>query len=439
MDGTLKVLLNCRLFDTPQFQQCLATCQEFVDSRYDEEFLSRNLRLTVTETTDSQLFIVDGKFVQNERQLEPIHHFITAFPGPAVRACTFSIAHVAFLSSSSPDVSIDCAVTVFEQKANNEVALGLWLGSSQQAFMHVRLLHDALVSENETRMLQKDGWVTDNVTESSTSSRGRSTSRTAFDSEVSESIDVNSLGWRACWKEIHLQTSAFNGEGPLHVVFKHYKREHEWSERNNGSTCNGGGVAIGVRLPRRIADAEKAIEAFMSGSGMAPSAFKDYLAVPLLERRPRSPVRRLDKLAKDNEPSPVCCLSWSPVLQTHGMLMLVLLLLDANHHSLNTVQTSDVALVVHLPVDCHTDFAHVLAALPLKHPWKWGNGGEGLMDTAALLVGRALESSASVPAPFPWSLPHSLSNRSVIEKGESLSVLVHPWLPYVLHGFKGVG
>jgi hypothetical protein len=434
VDGTLKVLWNRRLFDTPQFQQCLATCQEFVDSRYDEEFLSRNLRLTVTETTDSQLFIVHGWF-QNESQVEPTHHFITALPGPAVRPCTFSIAHVAFLSSSPHDPSIDCAVTVFERKANDEVALGLWLGSSQQAFMHMRLLPDALLGENEID-LQKDGWVIDNCVESSAPS---TSTTTAFE------FEFNSLGWRACWKGVNFHASAFNGEGPLHIVFRHYSvhREHEYSEGNscacNGCATNGGRVAIGVRLPRRIADAEKAIEAFMSGSGMSPSAFKDYLAVPLLERRPRSPLHVLDQLSRDHEPSTVCCLSWSPVLQTHGMLMLVLLLLDANHHSLNTVQTSDVALVVHLPVDCQVgDFAHVLAALPLKHPWKRGSG-ERLMDKAALLVGRALERSASVPAPFPWSLPHSLSNRSVIEKGESLSVLVHPWLPYVLHGFKGVG
>ena len=61
------------------------------------------------------------------------------------------------------------------------------------------------------------------------------------------------------------------------------------------------------------------------------------------------------------------------------------------------------------------------------------------MDEAAFLVGRALESSSAVPAPFPWHLPLTLSNRSVIEKGESLSVLVHPWLPHVLCGFNGGG
>lgn len=438
-DGILRCIWNRRLFDTQQFQRSLETCLEFVDADEDDDPLLRILRLTVTETSDGQLLVVHGWF-QSSTPLEPTHHFITALPGPALRPCTFSIAHISFLSSSPSDPAIDWAVTVYELQVDDpvpglEVALGLWLGSSQQAFLRVRLLQEPLLKERDDQGCWNGTWQTHTL-ESYTTHQLTS----LIPEPVPESI--HSLGWRACWKSMPFHASAFNGEGPIHIVFTHHS-VYEDCKSTGGSICeqqsdeSTSRVAIGLCLPKRVADAEQAIEAFMSGCGIAPSAFRDYLAVPLLERRPCRSDRQNQT---DLDSSPVCCLSWSPILQTHGMLMLVLLLLDTDHHTaVNTPPpASDIALVVHLPVDCKADFAHVLAALPLKHPWKRG-GGEGLMDEAAFLVGRALESSSAVPAPFPWHLPLTLSNRSVIEKGESLSVLVHPWLPHVLCGFNGGG
>jgi hypothetical protein len=92
---------------------------------------------------------------------------------------------------------------------------------------------------------------------------------------------------------------------------------------------------------------------------------------------------------------------------------------------------------VHCPLE--TGLAHIIAALPLHgHPWK-KSWGAGLMEGAAQHVGRALEKAggSAVPRP-PWAVPTVLRNDSVLESGESLTELCHPWLPISLLGFESV-
>lgn len=380
------------------------------------------MRITVTETTDSNLFIVHGSPWPAPTGVDDSasNHYVTLIPGPAVchRETLMQVVHFCFKSCPSRlRPHDDSVLSVFESpREAGIVVLSLWM-RTRQAFIHAR------IGGNRSNELEKHGWLGLMATEGESMVNELTAAyETPFDLDTIRNL----LNWRACWSEEYVM------EGPgrwmaLEEAKELYGVRFEVvpsttrivpSEENWTPQPERGSAAVCIRLPVRVADAERAVHSFFSSCPLvASSAFCDYATLPLLD--------------------PGTGISWSPFLQEWGHLLLVLIMLDSrggpSAEGKEILGCKDVALVVHCPLE--TGLAHVIAALPLTHPWKksWDSG---LMECAAQNVGQALEKAAGGGAVTkPWAVPMKLRNDTVLENGESLTELCHPWLPIALLGF----